>query len=412
MKRIIPFILSIVIPLFSFSQVDSVSYGPGYSNQVFYSFANGEVMSSNNDSWDIAFGTGGFDMDIRINDGFGAKLYLYPNGDTAAWNNIDTNGLQTWRPRYNSDSSWSITAFSGPNISHPDYGWGIYNSTTHEVVGDSIYIIELTDGTIKKLKIDVMATNGVLTFSYADLNGSNAVQGSINKTLYNTKKHVYYSIKSDSIMDLEPVRGSWDIVFTKYQQWQPQGVYYPVTGILTAGGLTVAEARDEDVTQAQWFGQDYTENIGTIGSDWKSFNMNTFTYDITNDLSYFITDTNDVVWQIYFTSFEGSTTGKTVFNVNRMGTLSIEKSNLYANTISIFPNPAINNVTLAIESQEPTNNVNITIYSISGQVVYSQVVNIIDDFNLSIPVSKWNKGVFLVRIGNDANAVIKKLIIQ
>ena len=412
MKKIIPFILSFVLPALGFSQADSISYGPGYTQQVYYSFANGEVKSSDNTSWDLAFGTGGFDTDIRINDGFGVELYLYPNGDTADWNTVDTTGMQNWTPRYNSDTSWQVTAFAAANISHPDYGWGVYNSTTHEVVGDSIYIIKLTDGSYKKLKMNSMAPSGTFTFSYADVDGSNEIIGSFNKQMYNTKKHVYYALTNDSVMDLEPVKDSWDIVFTKYQQPQPQGGFYKVTGILAAGGRSVAEARGVDLTTVGWYGQDYTTNIGTIGSDWKSFNMGTFSYDIVDSLTYFLADTNDIVWQLTFTKFEGSSTGKTVFNTKQVGVLSIEKSNLPLNSVSVFPNPAINNVTISIESEITQNNLNITVYSLTGSVVYTQTVNVLNKTNIEIPVAHWNQGMYLVKIGNDANAVVKQIIVQ
>ena len=413
MKKILPFILSIVIPAIGFSQADSIYYGPGYANQVYYSFANGEVLSSNNTEWDIAFGTGGFDTDIRINDGFGSALYLYPNGDTADWNNVDTTGLQTWTPRYNSDTSWSSTAFNQYSSNDFDMGWGIYNPTSHNVVGDSMYILMLTDGSYKKFKIDTMSFfNSSISYTYANLDGSNEVTYMIDKSGYTSKKHVYFSLKSDSIMDLEPEQGSWDMVFTKYQSLQPQGGYYPVTGVLTAGEITSAEARNEPVEDAEWYGQDYVSNISNIGSNWKSFNMSTFSYDMVDSLSYFVTDTNNLVWQIYFTDFEGSSTGKTVFNKMQVGTTSIEKSNVAVNTVSVYPNPAVDNVTIAIESTESINNLNVTVFSLTGQIVHSEVVNVISNTNIEFPVSGWNQGMYLVRIGNDENAIVKQLVIQ
>jgi len=64
MKKIIQFLFAVSIPVIGYSQADSISYTSGYANQVYYSMANGEVKSSDNTSWDLAFGIGGFNTDI------------------------------------------------------------------------------------------------------------------------------------------------------------------------------------------------------------------------------------------------------------------------------------------------------------------------------------------------------------
>ena len=411
MKKLLPILITLLFPALSFAQADSISYGPGYTNQVWYNFTNGEVKSADNTSWDLSFGIGGFNTDIRINDGFGAELYLYPNGDTSAWGSVDTNGLQNWTPRFNSDTSWNVTAFADANVTHPDYGWGIYNSITHNVEGDSIYIIKLTDGSFKQLKMDVMASTGDFTFTYADIGGSNPVQGLINKPTYSTKKNVYYSLSADSIMDLEPAKTDWDILFTKYNQMQPTGGYYKVTGVLANADRSNAEARGVDLTTVSWWRQDYQSNIGVIGSDWKQFNMATFKYDVVDSLTYFFVDSNEYVWQLTFTGFAGSSTGVTTFNKAQVGVLSIENNTNQISSVNVFPNPAISQVNIAIEGKE-AQNLDITIFSITGQQVYANTHAVTGSETIQVPVSNWKQGMYLIRLGNDKNAVIKQLIIQ
>lgn len=410
MKRIIPFILSIVIPLFSFSQVDSVSIGAGYIYQTYYSFENGKFEPTTSD-WDLAFGIGGFNVDIRTNDGHDVKLYLYPNGDTSSWNNVDTNGLGNWSYRFNGENNWGQTAFTDPNANHPDYGWGIYNSTTHNIEGDSMYIIETKAGDFKKLKIDGMFTNGNFEFTYADLDGSNEVAGVVSKTNYLGKNFVYYSIDNDSVLDLEPMAADWDIVFTKYRAAQPQGGHYNVTGIQTNRNRMSAEARGVDISSVNWSTQNYTDDIGVIGWDWKSFNMNTFAYDVADSLTYFVSDTNTNVWQITMTGFDYQT-GTFHFNKTEVTSVGVDDFQAGTNTVNVFPNPAIDNLTISIHSSETQNNLEVTVFSLTGTIAYRQSVSVTDNLNVNIPVSEWTKGVYLVRIGNDANAVIKKLIIQ
>jgi len=45
---------------------DVVSIGPGYTNQSFYSLANGEISNELNTNWDLAFQISGFQATIRI----------------------------------------------------------------------------------------------------------------------------------------------------------------------------------------------------------------------------------------------------------------------------------------------------------------------------------------------------------
>lgn len=402
-------IIAICLPLISFSQADSVSIGAGYIHQAFYSFSNGIVKTSTSD-WELAFGIGGFNIDIRTNEGHSVKLYLYPNGDTADWNNIDTTGLQNWTPRHNDENDWSNTAFTtGGN--HPDYGWGVYNSTTHNVVGDSIYIMQTKAGNFKKLRIDGMyAMTAEFVFTYADLDGSNQMTGKVKKTDYTGKNFAYYSVDNNTVLDLEPMAADWDIVFNKYGAVHPTGGYYNVTGIQTNKNRTSAEARGVDLNTVDWNTQNFVDEIGTIGWDWKSFNMGTFSYDIEDSLTYFVADTNNNVWQITMTGFD-YTVGKFVFNKKRVSGVSVEDINSGFNEVKLYPNPATQNVTISIDSEQAQNNVELNIYSLTGQRVWSQRINIVDQVNVNIPVSEWQKGIYIVRIGNN-NAVVKQLIVQ
>ena len=55
-----------------------------------------------------------------------------------------------------------------------------------------------------------------------------------------------------------------------------------------------------------------------IGSDWKSFDMGTFSYVIEEDLSYFIKKGESDIYQLIFTGTDGSATGKMVFKVEKV----------------------------------------------------------------------------------------------
>ncbi len=139
------------------SLADSITMGAAYADEVFYSLENGIVKTSPRSSWDIAFSTNPMSSTILTNEGYGVELYAYPNGDYSAWESIDTTGLYQWPVLYNSDTSWYYGAFDRNDLGHPDYGWGVYNMQTHDVMGDSLFIIKTGDGTFQKIFIEKRA---------------------------------------------------------------------------------------------------------------------------------------------------------------------------------------------------------------------------------------------------------------
>jgi hypothetical protein len=153
---------------------DTAFMSPNQTNDVYYSLVNGTTANVARDNWDIAFYTSVTSAGILINDGSGMVLYSYPKGDSSAWATVDTIGLYTWTKLYNTDTNWEAGAFNRNDQGHPDYGWGIYNTVSHNLTGDSIFIIKLIDGSFKKLRIlkKESAANKYY-LSWANLDGTN-----------------------------------------------------------------------------------------------------------------------------------------------------------------------------------------------------------------------------------------------
>ena len=166
--------LLLFISLNLFSQNQSISLLPSYTNQSFYSLENGEVANLNNTDWDLAFSTATMSSSIRINAGMGTELYSYPLGDTTDWNTFNSSNLSNWLPIYNSDTNWFVGAFDKNSTSMFDMGWGMYSMITHHVTGDSLYAIKTVGGDWKKLWIQKLA-NDEYTFKYANLDGTNEI---------------------------------------------------------------------------------------------------------------------------------------------------------------------------------------------------------------------------------------------
>jgi len=153
---------------------DTVSMEPGRIYDAYYSFKTGEYTQVMRDNWDIGFSTKVMDVAIRTNGAIGIKLFTYPNSDISGWETMDTIGLSTWPEMYNDDTDWEYGAFNiNTDGSQLDFGWGVYNMTTHNIVGDSLFIMQMPDGKVKKLWIvKKNPTLNQYTFKYADLDGT------------------------------------------------------------------------------------------------------------------------------------------------------------------------------------------------------------------------------------------------
>ena len=410
MKRTILLMAALYAGLHASAQ-ETVSMGSGYSNENYYSLSNGDEMSVVRDNWDIAFasdGLGSSSSTIRINGSIGTELYLFSN-DTADWGSLDTTGFQ-WSQLINSETDWSTGAFQNQTpASGFDLGWGTYNSITHIVSGDRIFLLKLANGAYKKLIIDQL-TGGEFTFHYADLDGSNLVETSVSKSNYAGKNFGYYSLQNNVSLDREPLANSWDLLFTKYVVDLGGGYLYGVTGVLANAGIQVAQANSvNNVLSESWQGHSFDDNIGTIGWDWKSFNMTTFAYEIEDSLVYFIEDEIGNIHKVVFTGFGGSSTGDFMFTkelVNAVGLTEFKNQ-----ILNVYPNPASGIINVIFSSNE--NEIALSIVDLSGRTVASRELNVNAGMaQESIDISHLNSGVYLLTLRTSKGIETQKISIR
>ena len=410
MKRTILLMAALYAGLHASAQ-ETISMGSGYSNENYYSLSSGDEISVVRDNWDIAFasdGLGSSSSTIRINGSIGTELYLFSN-DTADWGSLDTTGFQ-WSQLINSETDWSTGAFQNQTpASGFDLGWGTYNSITHIVSGDRIFLLKLANGAYKKLIIDQL-TGGEFTFHYADLDGSNLVETSVSKSNYAGKNFGYYSLQNNVSLDREPLANSWDLLFTKYVVDLGGGYLYGVTGVLANAGIQVAQANSvNNVLTESWQGHSFDDNIGTIGWDWKSFNMTTFAYEIEDSLVYFIEDEIGNIHKVVFTGFGGSSTGDFMFTkelVNAVGLTEFKNE-----ILNVYPNPASGIINVIFSSND--NEVALSIVDLSGRTVASRELNVNAGMaQESIDISHLNSGVYLLTLRTSKGIETQKISIR
>ena len=412
MKKTILFIGLNLIFISAFGQIaDSVLLGPSYANQSYYNFNTGEVANVDNNNWDIAFATGGMGSSIRINGQAGTMLYVYPNGDTTDWTNLDTNGMSSsWTALNNSDKSWSLGAFdqnADPNNSF-DLGWGTYSMITHHITGDSLHVIKLSDGSYRKLQMIKLAS-GTYNFKFANIDGSNETVASVAKSSFTDKNFGYYSIQTGTEIDREPLSQDWSIVFTKYVTEIMPGMTYGVTGVLSNNGYSVAKASGVDLTNVDHNAFTFETDINTIGYNWKSFNMTSFSYDLQDSLCYFVkNDANGEIWKIYFNAFQGSSTGKIVFNKELIGGASLFENP--QSSLTLYPNPSTDKIISVL--YEVKNNAVASIFDMNGNMVHSFELNQNGFSKMDLNLSHLNSGAYFISFQDGNRFVKEKLILQ
>ena len=403
-------ILFLLVATFAMAQkADSVITGGGV-NDVYYNFETGTEVSLDRELWDIGFTSDLMNSSIIINENAGVELFLYSE-DIADWASVDTAGFN-FDPIYNSEETWAYGAFSNQGTMHPDYGWGIYNQNTHDIVGDRLFIIKTQGGDYLKIIIDKLDRSGVWFFRTAKLDGSNensyeyakSNEASVDKNfaLFDLTKGEFDYSNADS--------KAWDILFTKYITTVMQGPItqqMAVSGVKINAGCEVAERTGVDVSSNDTSSLSWNTSITEIGYDWKSFNRTTFQYEFTPDLAYFVRTENGAVWKIWFTGYEGGASGNYVFNTEEIkaGVNSVEK---YANlNTTVYPNPT--NGVLNISNRE-NEGLNITLLNAQGAVVLETAVNAFDA--TIFDTKDLAKGIYFLQLSTSNATSTKRVIFE
>ncbi|NVO19071.1 MAG: T9SS type A sorting domain-containing protein [Bacteroidetes bacterium] len=403
--------------------LDSVFMGPGYAKEVYYSMSNGTQGTIDRKQWDIAFRTSRRSASILTNDAAnnnalgitGVELYSYPKSDTSGWASFDTTGFSTWKNMVNSTTDWETGAFDQYQLGHPDYGWGKYNTATHDVVGDSLFLIKLRDGSFRKIWIiRKYSSLNKYEFRYANLDGSAENTILLDCSPYESKNFVGYSLTTNAIVDYEPVAtAAWDILFTKYMYTYPDGTQYPVTGVLSNYGIKVNKFEHvaPDFTSYNVAAMDSTRS--PIGWDWKYYNSNAGVYNVVDSVVYFVLDGPGNIYKLVFKEFAGSSTGKVILEKELIQPSGINDLNASPFTLAVYPNPASTEATLLINTGNASE-MSIVLSDLSGRQIWvkKEETNTDGLNSLRIPVTDLMDGFYLLTVNSAHMKSSTRLIVK
>lgn len=392
--------------------MDSVFMGAGYSNEVYFSMSAGSQGTASRATWDIAFNPSGRSVSILTNDGSGVELYTYPNADTSGWATVSTTGIDTWKKMYNSLTDWETGAFCANQNpkGHPDYGWGVYNSVMHNIVGDSIFVIKLRDGSFRKIWIMEKTTANTYEFRYANIDGTGDTKVSLDGTLYLTKNFVGYSVSTNQVVDFEPVASTkWDILFTKYMGLSGT-TPYPFTGVLINYGVKANKFKAVSLTYNGWADAPMNISRSFIGADWKKYNG--ATYDVADSLVYFVQDKGGNIYKLIFKDFVIST-GRIRLEKGAISFTAVNGITKSGFNAAVYPNP-VNDVMNLVINPGKSRFAVVSIVDMSGRTVLSKHYDVQSEdlSTLRIPVSELPSGLYMVKIQAGGNVITRKVIVN
>jgi len=396
---------------------DAIYMGAGYKNEVYYSMAAGNMGAVDRSQWDIAFRANWMSASILTNDGAGVELYSYPKATFAGWATVDTAGIYSWKNMVNSTTDWEEGAFCRNQKGHPDYGWGKYNSVNHDVIGDSLFIIKLRDGSFRKLWIvRKYSTLNTYEFRYANLDGSSDTTISLDCTPYAAKNFIGFSITANQLVNFEPVDSpQWDILFTKYMYTYPAtspnpGVLYAVTGVLSNYKVKVKKFEHVPLNYIMTAPQTMDSTRSPIGYDWKIY---AGSYKVIDSLVYFVQDEGGKINKLVFKEFTGSSTGRIVLQkevISFTGIDEIAKSGFNA---AVYPNP-VNNVMNLVINPGKSRTALVSLLDLSGRIILNQRYDLQAEelSTLKIPVSGLPSGLYLIKIRAGSNVISRKVVVN
>lgn len=445
MKKILLLIglLSGSMQLFAQEVENTVSVGAGSSNQVWYSLDNGVMKSAALNSWDLAFGIPGGSQalgSIHINDAKGLELSIYPNSTRDGWDEVDISGFDNWPKLNNLPYSWGHGAF---NISavpgdRRDFSWGVYymgadQSKNHHVIGDSLYIVKFSDNNYKKILLDDYNPHtSEFTFRYADLDGQNEKEVTLDFKLYSDKAFVYFSIENDEVVDVAPKATEWQLLFTQYVEQISMGagaVPYPVTGVLLNNGVKVAAVNnvEDPAGYKDYEHLTFTDTINKIGYDWKSYDMVNRTYTISKTVFFVkvprfdndgkqITDVanNPVydVWKLRFTGYSGGATGDISFVSEKLADPVATAKSVARQNIQLYPNPSNTGyIYLDFSDSGIHGAATISVSSLQGELLLTSDYHLSDGL-MKLEMASLESGMYVLAISHSGNTFTQKIIIQ
>jgi hypothetical protein len=404
---------------------DSVAMGQGYTNAVYYNIRNGAESAKPIGQWHLSHTTVSRDNCIRVNHMANVDVYSYAKGNNSQFSKMDTSGWAFWKKCYNDVKVHENGALNqSVNASNMwDFSWGVYDPTTKEVIGDSLYLFVIgsqTGSTILKFMPIKQLANGDFIFRFATLDGSVDKTDTLLQSNFSGKSYKYYNFLTGDVQT-EPSRDDWDLLFTRYYALTtPPGggtpVMYPTMGVESKRGTRVAKVTDynwdmiasspnQTIAGVKIPGtpSELSKDLTKIGGDWKSFDNTTGKWTIQTSWNYVVESTRtlgaikDTAYYVMsFTGFTGSSRGESQFRkLSLTPSASANLKNLKIEA-KLFPNPVQNDLLLWIP--QLNQEAQIQIMASNGQIMLDQTAQFQTGTTLKLNIQNLPAGQYFLNV--------------
>ncbi|MBE2187938.1 MAG: HmuY family protein [Desulfobulbaceae bacterium] len=283
-------------------QIATVDLTSKYIYQVYFNFEKGQAMKSNlYDVWDLAFQCYGDDFYVLLN---GAKFM-----EAADMGTVDFASLTSQEN--------AAFKYDSTNLVFEDFAIGKWWSESSEGMAISknhVYIVNRGRDTDNRrqgiYKVQFLGfEDGHYNVRFAELKSTTYKEIKVpRKENFN---FIMLSLSGDGeVLELEPAKDDWDIVYTKYIAFLPfEGglLPYSVTGILINHTQTEA-ARDsgnvfKDISFEMIDDYKFSNQPDIIGHEWKWFDLESETYLARPDKNFLIRDGKGFYWKFHIIEY-------------------------------------------------------------------------------------------------------------
>lgn len=277
-----------------------------YKQQIYYNLSKQEVVKQNvKTAWDLMFDAQAMNFNIRLN----SAKWMH------AINTHSTDFETVYNPNDFTDKRFDYE--SGSDDSLAIMNWG-YVDGSDCVSKNLVYLIDRgydengNELGWKKIQLNG-CNNGVFTLKAANLDGSESLSYHISQN--NDYLHKMISLDDSSVLNIEPPKNDWDILFTQYTTWlwDPDELHfieYLVVGALINNERNAVAFdtlnRYEEISYLESVNLDYHSNIDVIGYGWKNpgnVTGGSVNYTVYDYITYVVKQDNTNYYKVRFLRF-------------------------------------------------------------------------------------------------------------